>query len=394
MASLKVAFLMGSISHQSGGLFTSVRPLAQALRAEPGLELQVLGLADEATVADLPGWAPVRPVVYPGWHRWLLRYSRGLSRAVDDLDVDLVHTHNIWLYPAIATARWGRRTRKPYMVTARGMLTPASLRISRWKKVLAGPLYANAYLRGAACLHALSTTEAQAFRSLGLVNPICVIPNGVELPQPDDGGRAPWASEGRPGRKHLLYLGRLARVKNLPALLRAWQALQEGAASQAREWRLVLAGYGQRGHDRQLREQVRKTGLEDSVLFCGPLWGADKAAAYRSAHGFVLPSFGEGLPVAVLEAWAYGLPVVMTEESGLPEGFAAGAALKIGLAAPDIARGLEQLMSMSEAERKEMGARGRALAQARFNWPLIARQMIEVYSWLAGGGPKPECVLS
>ena len=50
------------------------------------------------------------------------------------------------------------------------------------------------------------------------------------------------------------------------------------------------------------------------VVFVGPAYGADKEALLQSAHAFILPSLSEGLPMSVLEAWAAGLPVVMTPE--------------------------------------------------------------------------------
>jgi len=65
------------------------------------------------------------------------------------------------------------------------------------------------------------------------------------------------------------------------------------------------------------------------MLFFGPAFGEEKEELLRSASAFILPSFSEGLPMSVLEAWAYGLPVVITPECNLPEGFAFQAALEI-----------------------------------------------------------------
>jgi hypothetical protein len=74
---------------------------------------------------------------------------------------------------------------------------------------------------------------------------------------------------------------------------------------------------------------VQKLNLSDRITFCGPLHGPAKDAAYASAQAFILPSFSEGLPTTVLEAWAHRLPVLMTAACNLPEGFASGAALEI-----------------------------------------------------------------
>ena len=63
----------------------------------------------------------------------------------------------------------------------------------------------------------------------------------------------------------------------------------------------------------------------------------------QEVDAFILPSFSEGLPMSVLEAWAYQLPVVMTDFCNLPEGFEAGAAIRIEPDAESVFQGLEKL---------------------------------------------------
>jgi poly(glycerol-phosphate) alpha-glucosyltransferase len=96
--------------------------------------------------------------------------------------------------------------------------------------------------------------------------------------------------------------------------------------------------------------------------------------------------------MAVLEAWAYGLPVVMTEECNLPEGFAVGAAIKVPAEAAGIAGGLKVLIKMTDSERSALGQRGRALVSRRFAWGSIASEMASVYRWVLGGGAPPKAV--
>jgi len=105
-----------------------------------------------------------------------------------------------------------------------------------------------------------------------------------------------------------------------------------------------------------------------------------------------MPSLSEGLPMTVLEAWAYAKPVLMTPECNLPEGFDAGAALQIGTGPEEIAAGLKQVIEMSDDDRRAMGARGRTLVATKFSWPQIGEQMRAVYEWLLGGGATPRSV--
>ena len=84
----------------------------------------------------------------------------------------------------------------------------------------------------------------------------------------------------------------------------------------------------------------------------------------------------------------------MTPECGLPEGFAAGAALRAESEAESLAEALEQLFRMSDADRGAMGRKGRELVERRFLWPRIAAQMNDVYRWVLGGGRPPASVAS
>jgi len=99
----------------------------------------------------------------------------------------------------------------------------------------------------------------------------------------------------------------------------------------AREnWVLAIAGWDQVGYEGELKNMTSDYGLMSGVRFLGPLFGQEKDATYHACDAFILPSLSEGLPMTVLEAWAYAKPVLMTPECNLPEGFAAGAAVQIG----------------------------------------------------------------
>jgi poly(glycerol-phosphate) alpha-glucosyltransferase len=119
-----------------------------------------------------------------------------------------------------------------------------------------------------------------------------------------------------------------------------------------------------------------------------------KLACLQKANGFILPSLSEGLPVAVLEAWSCALPVIMTPQCNLPEGFEARAAIKVFPETNSITEGLKRFFLLTEQEQKAIGQRGMELVRNRFCWPEIAKQMISVYAWLLGESPRPDCVRS
>ena len=155
---------------------------------------------------------------------------------------------------------------------------------------------------------------------------------------------------------------------------------------------MAITGWDQSGHEAELKRQATELGVSDSVVFPGPQFNEAKADCLRRANAFILPSFSEGLPVSVLEAWSYSLPVLMTPECNLPEGFEAGAAIRTEVTARGVESGLRQLFRMTDADLRTMGERGRRLVEDRFTWARIAGEMISVYSWLLGESGIPACV--
>jgi len=389
-ASMRVGNLTASVSRKASGVFQVVRHLAINTQ-NVGHQVMVFGLRDEFTEADLPAWGTVPVRVHPVFGPRNFGFSPALLRSIQNSRIDVLHAHGLWMYPSVASLLVCRRGKPPSVVSPHGHLDPWAVRNSSWKKKAATWLYEGAHLRTAACLHALNESEAASMRILGLRNPICVIPLGQELPPDAAAGRCQGDNEMAPGRKVLLFLGRLHPQKGVPNLLRAWAVCRK-TEHEAPNWMLVVAGWDQNGHADLLKRMVHELEIADSVLFPGPLFDGTKKCALRRAQAFVLPSYSEGLPVAVLEAWAYGLPALMTPQCNLPEGFVEGAAVK---ADPDVAsltQGLRTLFAMSESEREQMGARGQRLVEQRFSWPRVTKQIISVYEWVLGGGPRPDCV--
>jgi poly(glycerol-phosphate) alpha-glucosyltransferase len=270
------------------------------------------------------------------------------------------------------------------------MLDAWALQNSGWKKRLAATFFENENLKSAACLHALNPAEEMSIRDYGYRGPVCVIPNGVDLPASDEAPpEMPWWNKSAPQVKTLLYLGRVHPKKGLPNLLLAWSRLEPDFH---RSWRLVIAGWDENGHQLALRRMTTALRIEQSVFFPGPLFGDEKRGAYYYCDGFVLPSLSEGLPMVVLEAWACGKPVLMTAKCNLPEGFEAGAAVCIEPSEESIAEVLGNFMTTGEAERAAIGANGRTLVGRRFAWPVIAADMAGVYRWVVGVGPRPALV--
>jgi glycosyltransferase involved in cell wall biosynthesis len=405
---MRVGHVTASISRQAGGLFFSVRSLARAT-AETGAAVEVFGLRDAHSEEDASVWRPLLPKILPVCGPPSIGFSPALSAALKRSECEILHSQGIWQGISLAVHAWHRKTRRPYLVAPRGMLDSWALTNSRWKKRIAAALYEHRHLRDAACLHALCESEALSMRAYGLKNPICVIPNGVELPD-----RGSWISDhGMKSENILLFLGRLHPKKGLVNTLKAWAEIERDHLDIAEHgaWRFVIAGWDQGGHEAELKSLCDELGIKhrsiptqelvegtrqnltSPVTFAGPAFGKQKDQLLQLADAFILPSFSEGLPMAVLEAWACRLPVVMTDQCNLPEGFAAGAAMRVGTDVESLFAGMRALTGMAPADLTTMGESGRRLVEECFTWRHVAEMMLEVYNWVLGGGRTPECVV-
>jgi poly(glycerol-phosphate) alpha-glucosyltransferase len=282
------------------------------------------------------------------------------------------------------------RLSRPVVFSPHGTLKREAYASGRWKqlkKQAAWFCFQGRDMHRAACIHALTGEELKSIRAFGLRNPVCVIPNGVHLEDftalPDRSAfdeRFPATK----GKRLCLSLSRLHRIKNLLNLVVAWSRIMKEHA----EWHLVIAG-PDGGLGQELRSLVNDLGIGWSITLAGPCYGTAKLAAFGAASLFVLPSFSEGFSATVLEAMACGLPMLLSSTCDFPESVAARAAIEVLPSAEEIERGLRLLLAMPEADRKEMGRRGQSLVRSRYQWKTIARQMRDVYAWVAGGGTPP-----
>ena len=406
---IKSAHLTGSVSRKAGGLFGAMSRLVQS-QNQQGMEVKVFGLRDEFTDADRQAWDPVPVSVFkPAWPKIIGRPPR-FQTELYSFAPDISHTHGLWLYSSVATKNYSREKNRPYLISPHGMLDPWALKNSPWKKKIAWGLFEGEHLRRARCIRALCPSEARSVRQLQLKNDIAVIPNGIDLPTGPAPARPPWQGMVEPGRKVLLFLSRIHPKKGLVNLLKAWAINRktETGNPKPEEWVLAIAGWDQGGHEQELKKLATELGLawtdirereahsklqvSSSVFFLGPQFNEAKNACYHHCDAFILPSFSEGLPMVVLEAWANSKPVIMTPECNLPEGFQAGAAIKVEATEVGISAGLDELRHLTPADRAAMGGRAHTLVVERFTWSQVANQLQSVHQWILGGGSKPDCL--
>jgi glycosyltransferase involved in cell wall biosynthesis len=227
--------------------------------------------------------------------------------------------------------------------------------------------------RQAGAVTAISEQHRALAQRLTPELPIPVIANGVETDVFFPGGH------GGPEIR-LICVGRLIERKGQQHLLRAFAQLAPAYPRGA--VRLVLVGTGDA--EQPLRQQAADQGVADLVTFSGFVPREQMPEVYRQADLFVLPSQSEGMSIALLEAMAAGLAVVVTDTGGTDELVGHGDnGLVVDWADPDQLRNALRLLIDQGELRRRMGRRSRERAQA-FAWPEIARQHLDLCARIAG----------
>lgn len=391
---MKVLLLGGSNSRNSGGVFDTARMMGQRLHANNRLEVEYLMYDDEYSQDDKQYYSPLPMHSYSVKGPKKVGFSPNIYDKIEAINPDVVHTQSLWMYLSYANKKYNRKTGTPYIVSPHGMLDRWQLKQSFWKdlkKNIVLKLYEQKHLEHANCIHALCQEEHDAIRSMGLKNPIAIIPNGMELPVNGNGSsNGEHAGKGEnKNRKKLLFLARIHQKKGLDNLLEAWSLLRPNQHN----WELVIAGETKDTvYMQQLLSKRRNLQIETTASFVGGQFGPAKQSILKESDAFILPSFSEGLPMSVLEAWSHHLPTLTTTYCNLPEGYTEGAAIKIDTTPESIAEGIRQLIELPENERKTMGNKGYELVKNRFSWTRVANEMTELYNWVTGKTNKPEFV--
>jgi glycosyltransferase involved in cell wall biosynthesis len=179
--------------------------------------------------------------------------------------------------------------------------------------------------------------------------------------------------------KIVLFLSRLDVKKGIELLLDAFAAIQARVPGAC----LVLAGDGPAAYVESLKAHAHAVGIASRVLWPGFLGGEDKRAALADAEVFVLPSYSENFGLAVAEAMAAGLPVVVSDKVAIHADISrARAGLVVRCDARELAEALLLLLT-DNALGRTMGREGRVLACERYSLSAVSRTLIGWYNQIA-----------
>lgn len=312
-SSLKILQLVHTLDPSVGGVASSVLALSRGM-AQRGHQVDVVVL-DDASYSSDASHLSIQPL---GPGKGSYRYSRRLLPWLrhHGSNYDRVIVNGIWQYLSFAAWRHYAGSSIPYYVFPHGMLDPWFKRtfpLKHLKKWLYWPWADYRVLRDAAAVIFTSEEERLLARESFWLYQARekVSPLGTATPTDAPDARSEFLRKYPQlhNSRNFLFLGRLHPKKGCDILIEAFSRIRflERAA-------LIIAGPDQVHWEEELRRQAERLNVSDRVVFTGMLEGAMKQGALASADVFVLPSHQENFGIAVIEALAVGVPVLISNK--------------------------------------------------------------------------------
>ena len=383
---MKVLHIIPSVSPTLGGPTQVVLNLVKALR-EIGVDAEIVTTNDnESNLLDVPLNQRIEYEQVPVW--FLPRFNPPVKQYIfspaitnwlwqNIRNYDILDNHYLFSYSSTCAGAIARWQNVPYTVRTMGQLAPWALAQSRLKKQVYSFLIERHNLNCAAAIHCTSVGEAEDVRNFGIKTPTITLPLGVN--QPNNWPQAKQKIRQIYGISQetpiVLFLSRLHYKKRPDLLLQALSKL----VIQEYKFHLLLAGSGETDYLNYLKELVVNLGLTEKVTLTGFVTGQNKDFILQGADIFVLPSFSENFGIAVAEALANGLPVIITPDIQIaPEIATAKAGLVVPGEEEPLANAIAQLLA-SPQQRQILGENGKNLVKQRYSWRTIANNLADVH---------------
>ncbi len=312
------------------------------------------------------------------WHR--LFFAPGMIPQLrkEIRTFDVIHLQDYRTFQNIVVHHYAKKNGIPYVLQAHGSV--GAFFQKGFLKRTYDTIWGHRILRDASKAIAVTKIEAEQLKNVGVSeDKIEIVPPGIDFSEFENlpkKGRFRNRYGLNSSQRIVLYLARIHKIKGPDLLVKAFARLVgEGSDTQ-----LVVVGPDD-GYLPALKKLVKELGIEERVLFTGPLYGKEKLEAYVDADVYVLPSSYEIFGLTVLEACVCGTPVVVTEACGLADWIDQRAGFKVGHDEYRLQEAICVLLSNEEL-RRQLGDRARGLVREQFSWHKAAQQIEKIYTEL------------
>lgn len=377
---MKILRVIASTNPIGGGPIEGIKQASQALLS--------LGHETDVVCLDAPDSPWLQNFPFPIYalgptftgYKYCERLVPWLRKNVDRYNCVIVE--GLWQFSSFGTWIALHRSRVPYFVYTHGMLDPwfkYTYPLKHLKKWLYWPWAEYRVLSDAtAILFTSQEEQLLARKSFWLYK--CneaVVGYGTIAPSRDTEKKRELFLKQFPElqqKKIILFLGRIHPKKGCDLLIDAFARV----ASMDSILHLVISGPDQVGWQKNLQARINDLCMADRVTWTGMLENDLKWGAFHSAEVFVLPSHQENFGVAVVEAMACGVPVIISNKVNIwREILADGAGLVSNDEITSLTESLHQWLSYSLVERKLMGQRAKQSFTQRFEIGCIASHFVE-----------------
>ena len=295
---------------------------------------------------------------------------RWLTKELDEGAV--AHLHGIWEPTLWIAAAIARRKGAVYAVRPCSMLHPWQMKRYPNIKKIVFAIGVGSMLKKASFIQALNEDEARFVKAYTGNAPIEIVPNGI-FPEHLPDARLDHPLPELDGKRFILFLARLHYQKGIKCLAKAFGRVSK----QVEEVYLVMAG-PDGGDKKAFIEELKQQGCYEKTIFTGPIYGEEKKKYLSNAYCFCQPSLNEGFSNSIVEALAYGLPVITTKFAFFPEIETANAGYVTELDDKEIANRLIEILN-DPNKRNQMSTNGKTLITNNYTWNNIAENLVNAY---------------
>ncbi|MBO5212801.1 MAG: glycosyltransferase [Clostridia bacterium] len=288
---------------------------------------------------------------------------------------DIIIFHQVYYPKFLGIAKQARRAGIPYVIVPHGSLTKEAQNIKRLKKILGNLVFFNKFIKGARAIQYLSESEMErAYKKL----PCFVSTNGIHMPSEQK-------SSFNDDKTVLSFIGRYDYyIKGLDLLLDAVRK----KADILRKNNCILNMYGPHteyyiGYINEIKQKISEYNISDIVTLNGPVIDEEKKAVLWNTDIFIQCSRTEAMPMGILEAMSYGIPVLITDTTTLGSivgKYEAGYHCKTD--SSSIAEAIEKAV-LEKDKLPKLSENAKKLIEENFLWESVSKDAVSRYKKIA-----------